>query len=67
MKTNKLNILDIINIKQLSKKDAKNRIIEIKEELFKLRLKRATKKKFKSHLFKAYKKMLAQISTIHKL
>lgn len=62
-----MNIIDIKTIKQISKQDAKQKILDIKEELFKLRLKKATKKKFKNHLFKAYRKMLAQILTIHNL
>lgn len=62
-----MNIMNISTIQQLSKQDAKNKILGIKEELFKLQLKKATKKKLKNHLFKAYKKMLAQILTIHNL
>ena len=62
-----MNIIDTKAIQKLSKQDTQKRILNIKEELFKLRLKKATKKKFKNHLFKAYKKMLAQILTIHNL
>lgn len=47
-----------------SSEEVENRIIEIKQEIFSLRLKKATRQLEKSHLFKYNKHLLAQLLTI---
>nr|YP_011007410.1 50S ribosomal protein L29 [Sporochnus bolleanus]WAM64839.1 50S ribosomal protein L29 [Sporochnus bolleanus] len=56
----------INEIKTLNKNDLENEILNIKKQLFKLRLSRATKQSFKSHQFKHVKHRLAQLLMIQK-
>lgn len=49
--------------KKLSQQDCIEEIIKLKRELFNLRLKKATKQSFKSHIFKTNKRRLAQLLT----
>ena len=53
-------------IKTLNESDLENEILNIKKELFKLRLYRGTKQSFKSHQFKHQKHRLAQLLMIQK-
>nr|YP_009589137.1 50S ribosomal protein L29 [Corallina ferreyrae]YP_009660605.1 50S ribosomal protein L29 [Corallina chilensis]QBL75653.1 50S ribosomal protein L29 [Corallina ferreyrae]QCS25553.1 50S ribosomal protein L29 [Corallina chilensis] len=59
-----MNLMNIKEIKNLSSVDINNKIIEIKREIFDLKFKQATRQSIKPHLFKAYKRMLAQLLTI---
>ena len=59
-----MKILTIKELKQLTSLELNKNITEIKTELFNLRFQQATQKSVKSHLFKKYKKMLAQSLTI---
>nr|YP_011005024.1 50S ribosomal protein L29 [Analipus japonicus]WAM61887.1 50S ribosomal protein L29 [Analipus japonicus] len=54
----------INEIKDLTKNDLENEILNIKKELFKLRISRKTKKVFKSHQLKHQKHRLAQLLMI---
>nr|QWK41726.1 ribosomal protein L29 [Akkesiphycus lubricus] len=56
----------IDEIKALSKDDLEKEILNIKKELFKLRLRRGAKQSFKSHQFKHGKHRLAQLLMIKK-
>nr|QWK42154.1 ribosomal protein L29 [Pseudochorda nagaii] len=56
----------IDEIKNLNKDDLENEILNIKKELFKLRLRRGAKQSFKSHQFKHGKHRLAQLLMIKK-
>lgn len=60
-----MQILTIKEIKQLTKVELNEKITEIQTKLFNLRFQQATQKSIKNHLFKKYKKMLAQVLTIH--
>lgn len=59
-----MRILNIEEIKKLTSLELDEKIIEIRTELFNLRFKQATQKSVKSHLFKLYRKMLAQALTV---
>ena len=59
-----MEILTIEKIKQLERTDLNRKIIEIKKLLFDLKFKQATRQTIKTHLFKQYKRMLAQMLTI---
>lgn len=59
-----MKVLTINEIKQLTSLELDKTIIEIQKELFNLRFQQATQKSVKSHLFKKYKKMLAQSLTV---
>lgn len=50
-------------IKHLTSSEISIKIIEIQKCLFELRIKYATKQSIKTHLFKKYKWMLAQLLT----
>jgi large subunit ribosomal protein L29 len=54
----------IRDIKDLTEKEIENEILNLQKELFKLRVKRVTRKPFKPHLFKHIKHRLAQLSMI---
>nr|YP_010634171.1 50S ribosomal protein L29 [Ecklonia radiata]YP_011006283.1 50S ribosomal protein L29 [Ecklonia cava]YP_011006424.1 50S ribosomal protein L29 [Eisenia bicyclis]QWK43290.1 ribosomal protein L29 [Ecklonia arborea]QWK43574.1 ribosomal protein L29 [Ecklonia radicosa]WAM63428.1 50S ribosomal protein L29 [Ecklonia cava subsp. stolonifera]WAM63287.1 50S ribosomal protein L29 [Ecklonia cava]WAM63569.1 50S ribosomal protein L29 [Eisenia bicyclis] len=56
----------IDEIKNLDKNELENEILNIKKQLFKLRLRRGTKQSFKSHQFKHGKHRLAQLLMIQK-
>ena len=56
--------INIQEIKQLTPINLTNKIIETKQALFQLKFQQATKKTIKTHLFKKYKHMLAQLLTI---
>lgn len=58
-----MDILTIEKIKQLEAADLNRKITEIKKLLFDLRFKQATRQTVKTHLFKQYKRMLAQMLT----
>nr|YP_009511097.1 ribosomal protein L29 [Hydropuntia rangiferina]AXI96770.1 ribosomal protein L29 [Hydropuntia rangiferina]UAD87451.1 ribosomal protein L29 [Hydropuntia rangiferina] len=55
---------NINNIKNLTKEEIKEKIIEIKKEILELKFKQATKQNIKSHLFKHKKHQLSQLLTI---
>lgn len=59
-----MRILNIKEIKKLTSLELDEKIIEIQTELFNLRFKQATQKSVKSHLFKLYRRMLAQALTV---
>nr|YP_007878221.1 50S ribosomal protein L29 [Calliarthron tuberculosum]AGA63832.1 50S ribosomal protein L29 [Calliarthron tuberculosum] len=59
-----MNLMTITEIRNLSSIEISNKIIEIKKEIFELKFKQATRQLIKPHLFKAYRKMLAQLLTI---
>lgn len=59
-----MKILNIKEIKKLTSLELDEKIIEIQTELFNLRFKQATQKSVKSHLFKLYRRMLAQALTV---
>ena len=53
------NDLKNLNLEAISKE-----IIDLKKNLFNLRLKKATRQSFKSHLFKHQKRRIAQLLTL---
>lgn len=60
-------IIDIVTTKQirnLKPSELSKKIIEVKQALFELKFKQATRQSIKNHLFKQYKRMLAQMLTI---
>jgi ribosomal protein L29 len=59
-----MKVLTIKEIKELTNLELNKIIIEIQSELFNLKFQKATQKSVKSHLFKKYKKMLAQSLTV---
>lgn len=59
-----MEIINIQKIKQLTPINLANKIIETKQALFQLKFQQATRKTIKTHLFKRYKRMLAQLLTI---
>lgn len=52
-----------LKYKKLSKQDCIQDIIQLKKELFNLRLKKATKQNVKSHMFKKTRRRLARLFT----
>ena len=61
-----MKILTIQEIRKLKNIELNDKILEVKKVLFDLKFKQATKKSIKTHLFKKYKRMLAQLLTIEK-
>lgn len=59
-----MEILQLEQIRQLTKTERYDQISQVKAAIFDLKFKRATKKNIKTHHFKSYKKMLAQLLTI---
>jgi large subunit ribosomal protein L29 len=51
-------------LNQLNDEMLANAIVDAKKQLFELRLQRATRQSFKSHLFKHLKRKVAQLLTI---
>ena len=62
-----MKILTTKEIKQLTRIELNEKITEIQTEIFNLRFQQATQKSIKSHLFKKYKRMLAQALTIQSI
>ena len=56
--------INIQTIKQLTPTDLNKKIIETQQAIFKLRFQQATRKTIKTHLFRRYKRMLAQLLTV---
>lgn len=56
----------ISEIKLLKPEDLENEILNVKKQLFKLRLYRGTKRDFKPHQFKHEKHRLAQLLMVQK-
>nr|YP_009244617.1 ribosomal protein L29 [Agarophyton chilense]AMK96859.1 ribosomal protein L29 [Agarophyton chilense]ASP44753.1 50S ribosomal protein L29 [Agarophyton chilense]UAD84415.1 ribosomal protein L29 [Agarophyton chilense] len=56
----------IKDIKHFTDKEIKEKIVELKQEIFDLKLKKATRQNVKPHLFKHKKHQLAQLLTIKK-
>lgn len=56
--------LNFSELKSLSNEGLAAEIVELKKQLFDLRLKKATRQSFKSHLFKHNKRKIAQLLTI---
>lgn len=54
----------IKNMRTLTSQEIKQKIIELKKELFQLEIKKATRQSFKSHIFKHKKHELAQLLTL---
>nr|YP_010198656.1 ribosomal protein L29 [Gracilaria pacifica]UAD87072.1 ribosomal protein L29 [Gracilaria pacifica] len=52
------------NIKNLTHNEIQEKVIELKKEIFELKLKQATRQNIKPHLFKHKKHQLAQLLTI---
>lgn len=59
-----MNTLTLEKIRQLKSTERNKKIVEIRKMIFELKLKQATRQPVKTHLFKQYKRMLAQILTI---
>lgn len=59
-----VNIITAKQIRNLKPSELSKKIIEVKKALFELRFKQATRQSIKNHLFKQYKRMLAQMLTI---
>ena len=59
-----INIITAKQIRNLQPSELSKKIIEVKKALFELRFKQATRQSIKNHLFKQYKRMLAQMLTI---
>ena len=59
-----MNILTLEEIKQLKPTELSKKITEAKKALFELKFKQATRQPIKTHLFKQYKTMIAQMLTI---
>lgn len=59
-----MQIITIKEIKKLTLLDLKKKIIETKQAIFQLKFQQATRKTIKTHLFKKYKRILAQLLTI---
>lgn len=59
-----MDVITIKEIKNLKTLELNNKIIEVKKALFELKFKQATRQSIKTHLFKKYKCMLAQMLTI---
>nr|YP_010471074.1 ribosomal protein L29 [Synarthrophyton patena]UVF62903.1 ribosomal protein L29 [Synarthrophyton patena] len=57
-------LMRINEIRNLSKEEIEKKIHEVKKELFELKFKQATRQTIKTHLFKRYKRFLAQLLTI---
>jgi large subunit ribosomal protein L29 len=56
--------LNFNELKSLDNESLTKEIIEIKKQLFDLRLKKATRQSFKPHLFKHKKRKVAQLLTL---
>nr|YP_010336993.1 ribosomal protein L29 [Madagascaria erythrocladioides]QUE29024.1 ribosomal protein L29 [Madagascaria erythrocladioides]UNJ16578.1 ribosomal protein L29 [Madagascaria erythrocladioides] len=54
----------IESIRNLSREQIEDKIIEIKKEMFALRMQKATKQLEKTHLFKHTRRELAQLLTV---
>nr|UAD87858.1 ribosomal protein L29 [Gracilaria textorii] len=52
------------DIKHLTNSEIRKKIIELKKEIFELKLKQTTRQTIKPHLFKHKKHQLAQLLTI---
>nr|YP_010195584.1 ribosomal protein L29 [Gracilaria baiana]UAD82981.1 ribosomal protein L29 [Gracilaria baiana] len=52
------------DIKHLTRSEIQKKIIELKKEIFQLKLKQTTRQNIKPHLFKHKKRQLAQLLTI---
>lgn len=50
-------------MKNLTSSEISGKIVEVQKQLFKLKLKHATKQTIKTHLFKKNKRILAQLLT----
>nr|YP_009297890.1 ribosomal protein L29 [Kumanoa americana]AOM67624.1 ribosomal protein L29 [Kumanoa americana] len=59
-----MKLFTIEEIKKLDQQNAITEIIKIKKKLLDLRVKQSTRQPIKSHLFKLYKKQIAQILTL---
>nr|YP_009511715.1 ribosomal protein L29 [Melanthalia intermedia]AXI97592.1 ribosomal protein L29 [Melanthalia intermedia] len=51
------------NDQNFSKEQIKQEILELKKEIFQLKLKKAVREKIKTHLFKYKKRKIAQLLT----
>nr|YP_010204106.1 ribosomal protein L29 [Ahnfeltia fastigiata]UAT97687.1 ribosomal protein L29 [Ahnfeltia fastigiata] len=54
----------IAEIQNLGYKEIQEKIIELKKEIFNLKLKQATRQSIKPHIFKHKKHMLCQLLTV---
>ncbi|KAI0556440.1 60S ribosomal protein L29 (chloroplast) [Gracilaria domingensis] len=52
------------DIQHLTRSEIQKKIIELKKEIFQLKLKQTTRQNIKPHLFKHKKRQLAQLLTI---
>ncbi len=58
-----MKIIKINDIRKLEYSEISSQMIEVQKYLFDLKFKHATKQSVKTHLFKKYKRMLAQLLT----
>nr|YP_010338780.1 ribosomal protein L29 [Glaucosphaera vacuolata]UNJ18730.1 ribosomal protein L29 [Glaucosphaera vacuolata] len=56
---------NIKEIRQLTREELDQEILLIKKELLNLRFKKSTRQSFQPHLFKRYRRRLAQLLTIY--
>nr|BDA99335.1 ribosomal protein L29 [Cryptomonas sp. NIES-3952] len=56
--------LNFSDLKSLNSESLTAEVVELKKQLFDLRLKKATRQSFKPHLFKHNKRKIAQLLTI---
>lgn len=59
-----MKIMQISEIKNLKHSELNNKITEVEKYLLELKFKQATRQAVKTHLFKKYKHMLAQMLTM---
>jgi large subunit ribosomal protein L29 len=58
-----MSFLNFKELKDLNDEAMSKEVLDTKKSLFELRLKKATRQSFKSHLFKHYRRKIAQLLT----
>ena len=58
-----MGFLNFKELKDLNDEAMSKEVLDTKKSLFELRLKKATRQSFKSHLFKHYRRKIAQLLT----
>jgi large subunit ribosomal protein L29 len=59
-----MSFLNFKELRDLNDESIIKEIVDTKKSLFELRLKKATRQSFKSHLFKQYRRKIAQLLTV---
>jgi len=59
-----MSFLNFKELRDLNDEIIIKEIVDTKKSLFELRLKKATRQSFKSHLFKHYRRKIAQLLTV---